>query len=411
MKTKIWRFLLLFSLFSMLSAGAFAEGVDVALLGPQAGDLVPATLAARAPVPGGATSRNAVTFSWPLSPRHALTAEVPHRASSREYRVQVAADELARGVTIYTLAPGAVVRLNPIGSEGGGSLMTEQIGVRPVGRPALDGAAAIEGLVSDRQLRAAGIPFAAGTIAFRLRPEVGAGALQLSVRDPDAGRYLLHVLDAGSDLALDLQATRSAYLAGDPLAAELSFSRAGIEALSAEGWLVAPSGRTRGVEVVMAGRGIWRVGADLDGDAEAGLWELHLNAAGELDGTKVVRSVRTAFGVSGATARLSGSAGGELAKSGALTLAVGVETAAPGRYELRGVLYGSGAGGELMPFAAGHGAAWLEPGVGSVELRFDAALMAGSGLRPPYELRHLQLLDQGRMGLLQKQARGLVITP
>ena len=90
-------------------------------------------------------------------------------------------------------------------------------------------------------------------------------------------------------------------------------------------------------------------------------------------------------------------------------LSLGVEAVAASRYEVRGVLFGSGANGELLPAAVGHAAAWLEPGHGTVELRFDQALVDDSGLRAPFEIRDLRLIDQGTMGLLHRQARGLVL--
>lgn len=63
--------------------------------------------------------------------------------------------------------------------------------------------------------------------------------------------------------------------------------------------------------------------------------------------------------------------------------------------------------GAMAPVAVAHSAAWLEPGAGNIELAHDAALLAG--VRGPYELRDLSLLDQSRVGLLHRQQRGLVI--
>lgn len=84
----------------------------------------------------------------------------------------------------------------------------------------------------------------------------------------------------------------------------------------------------------------------------------------------------------------------------------GVEVGAAGRYEVRALLYGM-VGGAMAPVAVAHSAAWLEPGAGTIELAYDAALLAG--VRGPYELRDLSLLDQSRVGLLHRQQRGLVI--
>lgn len=77
-----------------------------------------------------------------------------------------------------------------------------------------------------------------------------------------------------------------------------------------------------------------------------------------------------------------------------------------GDLETRALLYGT-VDGELRALAVAHAAQWLEPGSQSLVLRFAAGLLAGAS--GPYELRDLTLLDQGRMGVLQRQQRGVSI--
>ena len=88
-----------------------------------------------------------------------------------------------------------------------------------------------------------------------------------------------------------------------------------------------------------------------------------------------------------------------------------MDAASEGRYEVRGLLYGLDREGRLRPAATGHAAAWLPAGKGALTLRFDAATLKSSGLTGPWELRGLELRDQGRLGLLERRQRALAFVP
>jgi hypothetical protein len=285
-------------------------------------------------------------------------------------------------------------------------------------------------LAGAEALAAAGADFPAGSTAFRVRADLGAGRLALrapALPAAAAPRYLVHVHEPASDLELALAAGRTAYLAGGTLTMEAGLTAGGRplaagEAGEAEGWVSAPDGRLWPVAFRPTAAGGWRASVRLDGGGSAvpGLWEAHLNATADRGGLTAVRSVRTAFAVAVATARLTGEAavatapagGGRNAPAGGdLAIVLGVEVAIAGRYEVRGTLWGTDAAGALHPLAVAHSAAWLEPGAGTLELRFGGDLLTPSPLGAPYEVRDLRLVDQGRMGLLHRQARGLVLTP
>jgi len=56
-----------------------------------------------------------------------------------------------------------------------------------------------------------------------------------------------------------------------------------------------------------------------------------------------------------------------------------------------------------------HSAAWIEAGPATLVLAFDREPLREAGFGAPYEIRDLRLMDQGRMGLLHQQARGVMI--
>lgn len=357
-------------------------------------------------------SKDAVDFAYALDASYAHDGDLQLDAApsafvarSREYFVDVPAASLASGVTIYTTAPGALVRINPRAGEkagaaidGGGLTVKDAAGME---YRAADG---FDRLVSAEQLKATGVPFAEGTLAFRLSPAVGVGAITLTAPGlKAAGDYTVHVFDQASPIALKLGADRGDYLHGDHLRVEASFEGAPVKLGDVEGFVTSPAGRAWPLELSADGATVLgSLPLDAAAAPGAGLWEVHLAVRGISDGLDVVRSVRTAFAAHLPTAKLDGRVERVRGGGGGVALRFGVEVGTPGRFEVRGVLYGTDASGDLAPMALGHAADWLDAS-GSLVLRFPAV----KGFRGPFELRDLRLLDQGRMGVLHRQATAL----
>ncbi|MEM8933682.1 MAG: hypothetical protein AAGE94_21005, partial [Acidobacteriota bacterium] len=238
------------------------------------------------------------------------------------------------------------------------------------------------------------------------------GAIRLAAPDVDAGRFPINVFDKESDAVLALAADRLDYHHGDALTIEARFADAAgaFAADVVEGYVVSPAGSAWPVTFVLSDSGSGTYAASLSIDAREwgqGLWEAHVVARADRGGQHVIRNASTAFGAHLATAGLTGMVEVDRGRAG-LRLGFDIEVGTAGRYEVRGVLFGTDRNGELRPMAAGHAADWLEVD-GTLTLEFDAALFRGKGLGAPFELRDLRLLDQGRMGVLHRQARGLVL--
>jgi hypothetical protein len=372
-----------------------------------------------------AAPRDAVHFSWPLAADAQGEIDLAPRAAvarSKEYRLDVSAEELRAGVPLPLVSAGATVRLNPVSPSVAGA-STKALAARvlapeslvlvdPAGTRHSDGAA-MEAIAGMEALKAAGAPFAEGTTAFRLRADLGAGAWQL--RAPGLvgdDRYTLFVLESGSDIELTTRTGRAAYLAGQPLTLHASLVRGEthLPVDTLRGLVVSPDGRTFEVE--------WRAGRNgyqgrlplaVAGSVETeGLWEAHLAIHAAVDGAPVLRNVKTAFAVALPTARLGHLAARQPVDSGdGLAVTLPLEVGSAGRYQLHGVLFGTAEDGTLQPLGVGQSAAWLEPGEGQLRLRFDAATLAARpDLGAPYVVRDLRLLDQGRMGLLETRGLG-----
>lgn len=401
----------------LMSAALFAQPTRLAT--PSVGDLVPSRLLPAGPVPGLEVPREAVRYSWPLDPRTPLTDGVePIVTESRSYTRVVDASSLVEGVALETTAVGAVVRVHPFGAPAdrvdGLAIRPERLVITTVeGRRLADGAA-METLADAAALETAGVPFAAGTSAFRLHADLPVGRVTLAAPDltsPAGTRYQISVFEPASSVVLRLGADRADVHAGDEVRFEARLvdedrpTRARVE-----GFVSSPDGRTwplRFEALDDGGHGaVWTTPAvSVRGE---GLWQVHTMVEGLTGVRSVVREGRAPFAVAVPTARLKGDVTVLQADRG-LSARLGVVVESAGRFEARAVLWGTDVDGRRRPMAAASVADWIEAGDGELVLAFDADTIAGSSLEPPYELRDLRLVDQGRMGVLHRQAFALVV--
>ncbi len=398
----------------MVSPIVSAETIH--FLNPTAGDLVAVGLQAPAEgkMAGPAVSTESVTFSWALPADQQIEMRpATFHASSREYSLSVTAADLQSGVALPTTAPGALVRLNPAGA-----MLTGQT-IDPISLALTDpagtdhvGGEGMLNLADADAMKAAGTPFAEGTSAFRVDPKLGSGLFILrstgSVANPST-RYAIHVFEKDSPVTLDATTDTTTYFVGAPFSADFNLFGNDVVIGSIEGRLVAPSGIAFPVTILHKNGTAFAATTTLKDapHADQGLWEVHASIVGHGPSGEIRRDVHTAFAIATPTARLLGHA--EVKSEAGLVIEIPVETAAPGRYEIRAILFGTDSSGILKPIGIGDTAAWMAQGVGSLALHFDGTILEESGLGAPYELHDLQLLDQGRMGQLHRQALALVV--
>jgi len=407
----------------LLALPGTLRGDAIELLPAAPTDLVATRITSAPAVAGGAVARQTVAVSWALAPDAALDLSSPaFEASSREHWFHVAAGELAAGVALEVGSAGAIVRLSPLGDEARGDVAALAVDPRELEIVDAQGVRHRRGeglarLADEAALDASGVDFPAGTSAFRLRAELGDGPFTLVAPRlaGSSGRFLVHVFEPESAVRLTLATDRPSYLAGERIevAVALGADSRAFGLVGVDGAIAAPDGRRIPLRFVAAKAGAgWSATAVLPesvASARPGLWSLEVAARGA-DGARVVRrNARTAFGLAAPTGRLTGEAR-RRAKDG-LGLAFGVEIAAPGRYELRAVLYGRDRAGELRPAAVLDSAAWLEPGRRELELVADRATLDAIALEGPWELGDLRLVDQTRMGLLHRQAHAARLAP
>ena len=415
--------LLLTILAVLLAIPATAAEKVTRLAPPQGGDLAASELVQTFDKARPGVSREDITFTYPLTSDQALNLRpAPFEAASREYFVDVTGDELRQGASIHVTGKNAVVRINPAPSRPDQGRDKASFAVDPSGlvvrsaAGSFDKGAGMSLLAGVSEMEKAGVPFAEGTTAFRLAPSVGVGQIVLQAPALKAsGRYQIHVFDVESPYVLGLRAQGMDYLHGQTLEAETRLAGAdkALRLDDVAAYVTSPSGRAWPVEFAAGDTGSYLGQLPLDAlsggmaKQEEGVWELHVAARGTVDGLQVVRTAHTAFGVHVPTAGLAGDVTLRDGKAG-LQADFAVEVATPGRYEVRGILFGTDDTGNLRPVAMGHSASWLVQD-GAIRLSFDRALLDDAGVGAPFEIRDLRLMDQGRMGVLHRQAVGLVI--
>lgn len=400
--------------FLTLSASLFLAAPHISaetlrLSAPSPSDLVPSGItAAKIAAVERHSERELVQFSWPLEELAAADySPTPYVAESREFWTTVEGEELAKGFRFMTTAPGALIRLSPVTSgKSGGHLDLSGLRLEIAGR-SYSREQAIAVLADAGALKQAGAEFPEGTVAFRVRSELGFGPTRL-ILPKASGRVLVHVFEPDSPIVLSLSA--SPFVASDgvlSLAGEWQgLSKAGRIGQLA-GLITAPDGFSREFELKAQGShfsGTIELGAERGGGE--GLWEAHLFGFIATPEGDIRRDVRTAFSVSRPSARLLGPV--DRREDGqALIFAPSVEVALPGRYELRAVITGTGSDGQEHALAVSHAALWLETGVGEIPLRVEKAHLTRSGMTAPYYLRDLRLIRQGDLNLQERRDRAL----
>lgn len=403
--------------FLLISATMFTGGACAApqFLAPKAGDLIPQKLAAPDAMHKSAgapnLAREAVTMSW-ATEGAINTAPQNFIGQSREYYAEVSADELAAGVTIHTSSPRALIRMQPLAQNEASAIHPQSLVLTsPTGR-AFSAGSGMEMLASADKLAKADMPFARGTSAFRIHADLGAGAFKLQAAGASgSGRYLINVVEPDSRFALTMQTDAPNYLHGQHVTVTPELVEQGVAQRHRvgrlEGVVTSPAGRSFALTFRMEKDGRMRARLPLDANEapSPGLWEVQVNSEAIVRGQLVKRSLRVAFGVAMPVARLNNSIG-IANEPGGVGVRLGVDVGAAGRYEARALLYGTVAG-MMKPLAVAHSAQWLEPGTHSLVVRYSADLLAGAS--GPFELRDLTLIDQGRMGVLQRQQRAVTI--
>lgn len=357
-----------------------------------------------------------VSFAWALE---GVTADsfgqTSARVESRQYWVDATGADLARGVSLPLSARGAVIRVSPLeaGGKRGGNLDIDPGNVQlSLNGKRFDSSQSMMRVTNGASLQQLGMSVPSQTVAFKLDKAIPPGRLELAVASlPADQKLVVHVFEPESDWVAELALPRDTFVAGETL--EFGFGlgdgqgKAQVDSVQAV--LADPfAAKTWALEIDKASGTLVRT-APSDGyvSGRDGLFEAYVYLETVQDGLTIRRDLKLPVSIVPPLAKFSGRTVASL--HGGLTLEVGVQTAVPGRFQLNGQIFGTAADGTLKPLAMAQSAAVIEGRSGSIQLQVGSDILRNSGLRAPFEVRNLELLDQGRMFVLQRQQRALML--
>lgn len=381
---------------------------------PGSGDLRIESLPATAPAvpPSRHVEAEPVSYAWPLTLDRSSTAPQGPAMESRQYWVDTTGRGLEQGLKLPLSSPGAIVRISALHADSGVLLDAQNLKVSVDGQalPATRESGGLK-LFTGSDLQAQGMSVPTDSLAFQLPGQDQARSLQLQLAGAPAEQPLVvHVFEPESQWVGQLSAERHNFLAGGELKLDVGLAGGDEQfaAQSVQAVLVSPDAE-QAWPLEVAGDGFTLVGhapQDLP-DAGEGLYEVHAYLEGRRDDAVIRRDLKVAVNIAAPTARLSDDID-SLDESG-LKIDLGVEVAAAGRYQVSGQVWGTDSDGSLQPLAMAQSAAVLEPGEGRLRLDVPASLVLESGLSAPFEVREVQLIDQGRMAVLEARSRGFGI--
>lgn len=333
-------------------------------------------------------------------------ADVGAIQKSRVFFRKVSGAELNSGVDLTVDADQAVIQITPLDSVRNGKRivnrevprgMTLSNGVQR--RRVDDDSIALHR--KSQGLRENFPKFYSRAHAMRVPKDMGRGKLRLEANGnaKDDTDYIVYVLDKNSDIELEVQTPKTRFSRSENLVLDAQpspKSKAKIESISST--LVAPNGKRYTVSGRMENnryRVHWPIKVDAP-SMPGELWQVEVRSTIRNSSNESIERVAVvSANIFEETAEVSS------VYSDAQGLRLALDVQQPGRYETRALVYGIAPNGEYKPTLLSYQAEWFEPGQREMKIPVDDSTLVSSGLGGPYRVQNIQLLDQGRMAVLE----------
>jgi len=380
---------------------------------PQQADLVSIA------VPDDKIEQQAVHFSQKIPSNSQLSLQAKaYEAVSDEYWLEVTGEQLNKGLELAVSHPGALIRLSAKQVKNGASAFDLAIDPSKVqllkNKQAL--AKPFKQTISQQQLATANI--FPNSSAMQLDSSMGKGTFTLQVNQQLNAKqhYMVNVKEKNSPYKLHLSIGKQSYLAGEKITLDSyvnglqssSIKNSPNSAVNSQvthlakvansAYIKTPSGEKFTVNLQKHnGKFQVQVPSSTLPAKRGALYELYVSSQANDQGVNIRRNAKVAFAIAQPTARMHGnySVSDNAAK-------VNLNVASEGRYEVSALVYGSNENGVETPIMLSRSAYYLQPGEQAVVLKFDQKILAASGLKAPYTVKQLRLMDQSRMALLQQ---------
>lgn len=336
-------------------------------------------------------AREELQASWPLN-NATLNHEVMHEQSSKKFSLQVSLAQLQHGVTINTLAPGAVIRIvaqHP----------NQNVAFRIQKGSAQDlSLAQASALYADQEALQNTVFNSEHQMLIQLKPELGAGSFQLSASGNGAmltDQFTIHVYDRASSTRLTVKTDKPRYYYGDELTAtiRLADDDNGYPADKIKAILYTADGRDYPLNVESVGLDTFQAKMTLKDEKNplGGNFYIDVEVLADVKGLAVQRQAHTAFSYvipSAAVTEIKT----EFTQS--LNLSATIMTATASRYALQAVLFATDAKGKRVTVENVQNAQWFDVGTSTMNVDFSTKL---AQYQPPFYLGEIRLLDYGQM--------------
>jgi len=361
-------------------------------------------------VPDAAIEKQTVHFSQRISTNKPISFKAKGYTNiSDEYWFETTGKQLKSGVELNISTPGALVRLS--GKQAKDKYSTQIKAINPNAVQLFKNnkklSAPFSQKVSQQEFASANI--FPNSSALKLKNEFGKGAFTLKVNDylDDNQRYVVNVKEKNAEHKLHLALAKQSYMQGEKInfSSKLKTTSTN-KAISTQGrplaYIKTPSGERKLLNFAKNGDQFqFSVPTDLAPAKRGQLFELHVETENKTNGLKVKRNAKVAFALAQPTARIEGDAA--MQKSAVPSFVdVNLQVASEGRYEVSAVVYGSNDKKLSLPFMLSRSAYYLTPGEHAVKLQLDTDIIKNSGLKAPYTVTNLSLMDQSRLALLQQ---------
>lgn len=351
------------------------------------------------------SSNDYLTFSFPVEQTLTVSNDKGYNALSNEYFMRVTGAQLNQGITVNTTQSEVALLI----SRGSSETAALDTGLLQLRHPDNAAQSLVTSRVSAEQLSQ--VSLFSNTVALKTAAAAPAGALKLSTQQAlsNDDKYLVQIKEKNSPYELSVSIPTQTYTEGERVIARgamLSNGKA-FKAAKASATLIAPNGDVSEVNVRVNGTDINFTAADQSNIQSPinGMYELHVESAGEQNGLAVQRNAKVAFALSRDTATLRGAS---IKNANGLSADVKFVAKEASRFEVRGVLYGTNSKGRLVPVMETHAAQNTNAGAETINLAFDAAILKKAGVKAPYELRDVRLFDQKQLGMIDTLNRKVV---
>ncbi|MCJ8273595.1 MAG: DUF4785 family protein, partial [Psychrosphaera sp.] len=352
-------------------------------------------IAQPAPKKAQAIDTNIINFSFDIALDHQLDLNTQAAISvSDEYYFTVSGSQLNNGVDIHTSQKCALIKISRQNDQGK-ALESKAMQLRSDSQPQKNLATNI---IGENDLQTSGI-FTAST-AIKLTDEVQPGKLTLSYDLPLAAKslYVIHVKEKNSVNKLEISTAKQNYLQGESFTFNAVMLAKGdtLVADTVDAYIVSPSGKKYNASVSHTNSGVVQISASKQALETAaieapinGLYELHVNAIATNKGQKIHRTGKIAFALSPDTADLN-KLSLVFVNKNKPSANIGLTVKTAGRFEVRGILYGYDAQGNLKPMMETHSAQNFSAGKQTINMQFDQKILAKSTLKAPYVLKNVR---------------------